>query len=145
MYAINENGCWVWTGPTCSQGRYGRVMGTEKFTMAHRQSYEVHKGEIPQGMVVCHKCDNGLCINPDHLFLGTQSTNMKDAASKKRLPRLLNQVGECNGNAKFTREFATEVRNYYKEHSPSFSALAKKFGLKSKGHAHAIATGRLWK
>lgn len=69
---------------------------------------------------------------------------MRDAAKKHRLPHLLNQSGE-NSNAKYSKEFADEVRRYYAEHRPSFAVLAEKFGLKSKGHAHAIVTNKLWK
>lgn len=145
MYQVAESGCWIWAGPTCSGGRYGRLPGVNPMKMAHRAFYEEAKGKIPKGKFVCHTCDNGLCVNPGHLFLGSHSDNMKDAAKKKRLPHLLRQSGENNSNAKYTRELANEIRCYYDTNRPSFSELARVFGLKSKGHAHAIVTRRIWR
>lgn len=110
----------------------------------HRQAYTDAFGAIPKGQCVCHKCDVGLCVNPEHLFLGSHSENMKDAAAKGRLPRLLNQQGEMNGNAVYTRQFAEDIRAFYMLHTPSFSVLAKHFGLKSKGHAYAIIQRKIW-
>lgn len=137
--------CEIWQGPTCSNGRYGRVLGPTDEFMAHRKAYSDEYGPIPEGMVVCHTCDNGLCVNPKHLFLGTQSDNMKDAFSKKRIPHLnKSQIGADNHNAKYTKEFAEQIRDYYQTHQPTFSALAKQFNLKSKGHAHAIVTKKIW-
>jgi hypothetical protein len=69
---------------------------------------------------------------------------MRDAAKKGRIPHLLNQKGEYNSNAKYGKDFADEVRRYYAVHKPSFSKLAEHFGMKSKGHAHAIVRNKLW-
>ena len=138
------NKCILWQGATCSNGRYGRTSKGATEFMAHRQAYKDAKGEIPKGMCVCHSCDVGLCVNPKHLFLGTHSDNMKDAASKKRIPHLLKQTGEQNSNSKYTQKFADEIRQYFNDHKVSFSKLAQQFGLKSKGHAHAIVTRKIW-
>ena len=138
------NKCILWQGATCSNGRYGRTSKGATEFMAHRQAYKDAKGEIPKGMCVCHSCDVGLCVNPKHLFLGTHSDNMKDAASKKRIPHLLKQTGEQNSNSKYTQKFADEIRQYFNNHKVSFSKLAQQFGLKSKGHAHAIVTRKIW-
>jgi len=138
------NKCILWQGATCSNGRYGRTSKGATEFMAHRQAYKDAKGEIPKGMCVCHSCDVGLCVNPKHLFLGTHSDNMKDAASKKRIPHLLKQTGEQNSNSKYTQKFVDEIRQYFNDHKVSFSKLAQQFGLKSKGHAHAIVTRKIW-
>ena len=82
-YVKKTNTCWVWTGCRVSN-RYGNILINGKHTLAHRYSYELHKGKIANGLYVCHKCDNGLCVNPDHLFLGTQLDNMRDMIKKGR-------------------------------------------------------------
>ena len=78
-----NSGCWLWTGPIGTRG-YGQLDVACKTHAAHRLSWLVYRGEIPAEMHVLHKCDNRLCINPDHLFLGDQNTNMKDMKSKGR-------------------------------------------------------------
>lgn len=81
---VPEAGCWLWTGPWCDSG-YGRVARHGKeITRAHRMFYTVHKGEIPKGLFVCHKCDTPACVNPDHLFLGTARDNVQDMIRKGR-------------------------------------------------------------
>lgn len=77
--------CWIWTGPIRGKG-YGVVCAGNKRIAAHRLAYELSSGKaIPSGMLVCHRCDVNLCVNSDHLFLGTVSDNAKDAWEKGRL------------------------------------------------------------
>lgn len=80
---IKENGCLEWTGYKDKKG-YGQAHHYYKRLFAHRLSWMVHKGEIPEGMLVCHTCDNPPCCNPDHLFLGTYKENIQDMIRKGR-------------------------------------------------------------
>lgn len=85
-FVEKKNGCWNWKGELHQNG-YGYTTCHETFkrSHAHRVSYKVFKGDIPEGLYVCHHCDNPSCINPDHLWLGTAKENMQDAKKKGRL------------------------------------------------------------
>lgn len=78
-----DNGCVEWTAARSNDG-YGRLSIKGKYFRAHRVSYELFKGEIPEGMLVCHTCDNPICIDPEHLFLGTAWDNTLDRLNKGR-------------------------------------------------------------
>lgn len=89
--------CWDWTSDMSSHG-YGRLsLGDGRRMKAHRYSWELHNGPIPDGLCILHKCDRPSCVNPDHLFAGTQLENIKDMVSKGR-----HQVGSRNSRAVLT-------------------------------------------
>ena len=80
---IKADGCWQWTGPTFPFG-HGSISAHGKTTRAHRVSWELHNGPIPVGMHVLHKCDNPPCVNPEHLYLGTNVENTRDRDARRR-------------------------------------------------------------
>src|ERR1043166_7633701 len=82
---IDGNGCWIWQGAKTTLG-YGQVCINYKLIYAHRLVWELTVGPIPKGMNVLHRCDNPPCVNPLHLFLGTQMDNVLDCRKKGRNP-----------------------------------------------------------
>lgn len=85
-YSINdETGCWVWNASFMTTG-YGQIKAFGKQVAAHRFSYELHKGPIPDGMHILHSCDVKACVNPDHLRAGTHAENMAEAAERGLMP-----------------------------------------------------------
>jgi hypothetical protein len=116
----DENGCWVWNRKNLS-GRYGKLRWKKKWISSHRASYELFVGPIEDGKVVCHKCDISLCVNPDHLFVGTHRDNINDAIEKKRLI-----VGAHSFAPKFTDKQVEEMRKL-KDEGFTYSRLRKIF------------------
>lgn len=80
-YSIDN--CWYWTGSLCPRG-YARISINGKNQRASRISYKIYKGEFNHNLIICHSCDNPSCVNPDHLFIGTHTDNMRDMVNKKR-------------------------------------------------------------
>jgi hypothetical protein len=110
-----NTGCWLWTGSL--SGAYGRFSFTrENEQRAHRASWVLFRGPIPDSMHVCHKCDNPPCVNPDHLFLGTHTDNMADMARKGHVNRNPRPAGwqrhktRCKNGHEFSQE------NTYRSH-----------------------------
>lgn len=102
-----KSGCWLWTGATAGRPRYGCVRFGKRKLRAHRVSWQIHRGRIPNGLLVCHNCDTPLCVNPDHLFLGTHADNQQDSVRKGRRP---NQKGVANNQAKLTEREVAAIR-----------------------------------
>lgn len=132
---IPESGCWIWTGMMSRYG-YGRLtLGAKTNLSAHRISYELKNGPIPDGMFALHRCDVKCCVNPDHIFVGTQQENMTDKVTKNRQAK-----GESHGMSKLTKEQATEA----KFSDAKTSDLAKKFNC-SAVMIRQIRSGRYWR
>jgi hypothetical protein len=122
--------CWIWIS-AINEGK-GNFIGTGVFgawaerttKRAHRVSWEIHNGPIPVGLNVCHHCDNPICVRPDHLFLGTQLDNIRDAINKGRMC-YVGCPGEKNNHAKLTVEQVIEIRRRAKTEPQN--RLAKEF------------------
>ncbi len=138
--------CWLFNGAPDHKG-YGRlvnyhIIGTKRCTkiFAHRLSWLIFIGPIPDGLFVLHKCDVPLCVNWEHLFLGTQLDNMRDKVSKGR-----GATGERNGQARLTTEQVLEIRRLYRRYSHvhNINSLAKQFGV-SDAAVQRVVTRTNW-
>jgi hypothetical protein len=122
-------GCWLWTGGV-EGGGYGSIK-KKGHHLAHRFSWELHYGEIPDGLYVCHKCDNPPCVRPDHLFLGTHQDNMRDMAEKGR-----RRSGR--GNTKLTKQQVAAIRSRYSPGAVTYEQLGAEYGVSSGAINHII-------
>lgn len=140
---VTESGCWIWI-KYCMPYGHGQLRIGGKTYLAHRVSYELFRGPIPEGLCVCHKCDVPQCVNPDHLFLGTQQENIMDRVKKGRpgnKGKLGINQGIGNGSAKLTEKIVKEI---FLDKKHQQSELAYKFNI-SQPTVSDIKTGRCWK
>lgn len=126
MKVQKTRGCWYWTsnegGKTLKYGMLSVPQGHEG--MAHRISWEIHFGKIPEGLLVLHKCDNPKCVKPSHLFLGTPQDNMDDMVRKRR-----SLYGEKSPQAKLSAIQVERIRKLYTSGKYSQQKLGEMFGV----------------
>ena len=134
---LSESGCWIWNLAVTTKG-YGYIKIAGRKAFAHRVSYSIFNGEIPIGMLVCHRCDTPLCVNPTHLWLGTISDNVVDMVSKGRHAKTKN-AGTKNGMAKLDVETVRTIRM----DGSKRIVLANQFGV-SLTTIHNIKSGHSW-
>jgi hypothetical protein len=136
-YTKRADGCWEWLGYRDPNG-YGRLNVGGRPILASRVSYLLHYGDVPGGKYVCHKCDNPPCVNPEHLFLGTQADNVADMQAKGRA-RKRGLPGVSHHAAKLTDDRVRAIRSS----DASDAALAKEFGV-TRATIHAVRHRRTW-
>ena len=143
--------CWLWIGQLDRHG-YGAFRDNSRTMKAHRTAWEMYRGQIPDNMVVCHNCpsgDNPSCVNPDHLFIGTQGDNTRDMDKKGRRGTTkgykynVDWSGSNNGNAKIDQETADKIRERYRTVRITQSELAREFDV-SPATVSLIVTGQRW-
>lgn len=144
MVVEAASGCWEWAGRRSDAG-YGRLTFRGHEDYAHRVSYLVFRGEIPNGLLVCHECDNPPCANPKHLFLGTELDNSRDAQRKGRLASGFSRAsrGESHGCAKLTWADVREMRRLGAEGATN-RVLREQFGV-SKSQVARVLREESWK
>lgn len=144
--------CWLWLGALNSKG-YGSFWVDGRARSTHRMAWELaHGSSVPDGMFVCHHCDNRRCVNPGHLFLGSARDNYLDAVAKGRMrvgggggsraswPR---PRGEARGNAKLTWASADEIRERYASGAASQRELAQLYGV-GRNAIRQVLAGETW-
>lgn len=133
-----SSNCWYWRGSINHLG-YGCFNGDR----AHRFSYKYFKGQITKGLSVLHTCDIRNCVNPDHLFLGTQIDNMRDAINKGRFIMPPRSKGEKSPVSKFSEKIVLEIREKYQSGKFSQHSLAREYNM-SVMNVNRIVRRILW-
>lgn len=144
----SDTECWEWTAATNGAPGYGVFMfraddGTHRMMLAHRAAWMRANGPIPKGLFICHKCDNRKCVNPNHLFAGTQAENLADASRKGRLNvPSRSRPGEKNHNAVLNVRQVRVIRHI--GGTIKVDRVAKMFGV-SPALIYFIRYGKAWK
>lgn len=131
--------CWLWTGSKTRQG-YGMILRNGRINKCHRFSWELSNGAIPQGLCLLHRCDTPACVNPDHLFLGTNLDNVTDMILKGRARHAR---GDTHGRSKLREDYIPAIRCMAHEGWPQKS-IARQFGV-SVHTLKDLLHGKTWK
>lgn len=132
-----NTGCWLWLLSTRDHG-YGQLAIDGTVKLAHRIAWSVaNRSPVPHGLFVCHRCDVRICINPDHLFLGTHAENMRDCSRKRRIA-----AGESHTNARLSLDQVLAMRARF-DAGESVRVVARDFGV-SKINARRIRDRKAW-
>lgn len=139
-YLKTSCGCWLWLEGTTKVG-YGKFSLKGKAVSAHRASYQFFKGEIPEGLNVNHKCGHSLCVNPKHLYVGTQAENIADKVKHgthisgakhylygRQFPKHTREAALRNIHVKFSAEEVKSIRKDYDKGTYGMKQLASKYG-----------------
>jgi len=145
--------CWPWQG-YCGPKGHGQFWIREKLFYAHRVAWTIANGPIPPGLCVCHRCDNGRCVNASHLFLGTRAENIADCKAKGRQAQSARHSsrthpervvrGESHWASKLTETDVREMRNLYLTSHVTMSMLARQYGI-SRSTVADVIHRRCWK
>jgi hypothetical protein len=135
-----NGGCWLWAYARVGETGYGRLtLPGDKPIGAHKLSWLLFRGDIPAGLSVCHRCDIRICVNPDHLFLGSTAENMADRDAKGRGAK---RAGALNTQAKLTPEIVADIRARCARGEMQ-KALAEQYGV-TPSTISDIRHGRSW-
>lgn len=135
---VDANGCWIWMR-SVDTSDYGRLYCIGRLLGAHKVSWILHNGDVPDGVLVLHRCDVRRCVNPRHLFLGTHQSNSDDCIAKGRDKHV---SGEQHGNAILTMQEIVIIRSRLAAGETQVS-VAKDFGV-CQAHVSRIQRGKSW-
>ena len=135
-----NSGCWLWDGSYDNYG-YGQIWADRRVHRAHRFSYTLNVGPITPGLCICHRCDTPACVNPDHLFVGTQADNIRDAVRKGRV-RGGGQSCEAHHSAKLSFAKVRQMKAL-RSRGLIYREIAARFGV-SKATAMKAIKGQNW-